>query len=139
MWLAACCLVAALNVTPPARAWTEGVRVNRALLIGVDEFVSRASTYPSSTNNVFAMQEALQASSDPFDTIMIPAVPVSNVRELSRLIHATFAASDADDVNYLYICTHGEYDPDSGNDPALLLSDGAQGGAIDPPNAAKCL
>ena len=32
----------------------------RALLIGVDEFVSRPSAYPSSQNNVLAMQRLME-------------------------------------------------------------------------------
>lgn len=46
-------------------------RSEYALLIGVDHFVSGADTYPSSTNNVNAMQEVFQARS-------IPSVPSSS-------------------------------------------------------------
>ncbi|MEA4928908.1 MAG: caspase family protein [Candidatus Limiplasma sp.] len=122
--LAACCMAAGLYAHRPVNALADGVRVNRALLVGVDDFASRGSTYPSSTNNVFAMQEALQASRAPFDSIVIPDAPVVTVEMLTRLIRETFADADEDDVNYLYLSTHGEYDPDRG-DPTLLLSDGA--------------
>ena len=43
-----------LNVPAAAQ---DGVQQNRALLIGVDLFVSQNSTYPSSANNV---QDVLQ-------------------------------------------------------------------------------
>ena len=49
------CLLAGLPVALPKFARAQTGRVNRALLIGVDDFVSRDSTYPASTNNVFAM------------------------------------------------------------------------------------
>ena len=49
------CLAAVTLQPAPATVVADGVRTNRALLIGVDDFVSEPSTYPSSTNNVFAM------------------------------------------------------------------------------------
>ena len=131
--LTVCCLSAGFAFPPSAAAEGDGVRINRALLIGVDDFVSRTSTYPSSTNNVFAMQEALQASSVPFETIMIPDAPVTSAEALTELIRDTFADADADDVNYLYISTHGIYeDTDTMQDVALLLSDGVTEGHLSP-------
>ncbi len=131
-WLTLCCLSVCVTVSPAARAEADGVRTDRALLIGVDDFVSRPSTYPSSTNNVFAMQEALQESETPFASIMIPDLPVTDASGLTTLICSTFAEADADDVSYLYISTHGEYDPDQGVEAALLLSDGVTQGSITP-------
>lgn len=122
--LAACCLSAWLPHPRPALAHGRG-RVNRALLVGVDDFVSQPSVYPAATNNVFAMQEALQASSVPFAAIMIPAAPVTDVPALTALIRDTFAQADEDDANYLYLCTHGEYSGKADEQPCLLLSDGA--------------
>ncbi len=132
LWLAACCLAAGLALPPAAAAEGDGRRVNRALLIGIDDFVSRPSSYPSSTNNVFAMQEALQASSDPFEAIVIPSAPVTDAAALTELIRSTFGAADADDASYLYISTHGEYDPDAGVEAALLLSDGTTESRLTP-------
>jgi hypothetical protein len=115
-----------------ACASDESERVNRALLIGVDEFVSRLSTYPASTNNVFAIQETLQASSTPFDTIMIPDEAVTGAESLTRLIYETFESADSNDVSYLYLCTHGESESEDGEKAALLLSDGITEGRISP-------
>ena len=61
--LAFFCL-AALRPLPTARGEEDSVRRERALLIGVDEFVTQPSAYPSSTNNVYAMQEMFQAAAD---------------------------------------------------------------------------
>lgn len=123
LMLTACCLLAWLPAPRAALVEGEG-RVNRALLVGVDDFVTRPSVYPASTNNVFAMQEALQASSAPFAAIMIPDAPVTDVPALEELIRETFAEADADDASYLYLCTHGEYGGEADEEPALLLSDG---------------
>ena len=70
---------------------------------------------------------------------MIPDTPVTSVNALARLIHDTFANADDDDASYLYISTHGEYDPDSGKEPALLLSDGVSEARLTPQALQKAL
>ena len=121
--LTALCLSAGWMTPPCACADAQG-GTHRALLIGVDDFVTYPSIYPASTNNVFAMQEALQASLTPFAAIMIPPSPITSAAALTQLIQETFAASQAADINYLYISTHGVYTGEEATDPALLLSDG---------------
>ena len=96
--------------------------IGRALLIGVDDFVSRPSAYPSSTNNVYAMQEMFQHGAVPMETIYLPPQPVTGADELARLVSVTFGAADEDDISYLYLSTHGVYEPHG--EAALLLSDG---------------
>ena len=110
------------ELSPPARA--------RALLIGVDEFVSRPSAYPSSTNNVYAMQEMFQRAAEPLEAILLPPEPVTSSQQLTALIQAAFADAGPQDVSYLYISTHGLYDPENGIEPQLLLSDGVLEGSI---------
>lgn len=110
--------------------WQNGVE--RALLIGVDEFVSRPSAYPSSTNNVYAMQELFQSSARPLEALILPAEPVCEADTLTRLIQSTFAGAGEYDTSYLYISTHGEYDPESGEEPRLLLSDGTVENGLTP-------
>lgn len=121
--LAFFCL-AALRPLPTARGEEDSVRRERALLIGVDEFVSQPSAYPSSTNNVYAMQEMFQAAAEPLEKILVPDAPVTSVQQLTELIQCVFGGAEAGDVSYLYISTHGLYDPENGVEPALLLSDG---------------
>lgn len=121
--LAFFCL-AALRPLPTARSEEDSVRRERALLIGVDEFVSQPSAYPSSTNNVYAMQEMFQAAAEPLEKILVPDAPVTSVQQLTELIQRVFGGAEAGDVSYLYISTHGLYDPENGVEPALLLSDG---------------
>ena len=121
--LAFFCL-AALRPLPTACGEEDSVRRERALLIGVDEFVSQPSAYPSSTNNVYAMQEMFQAAAEPLEKILVPDAPVTSVQQLTELIQRVFGGAEAGDVSYLYISTHGLYDPENGVEPALLLSDG---------------
>lgn len=103
-----------------------------ALLIGVDYFVSRAETYPSSTNNVNAMQEVFQGALNPFRAIIVPPNPVTTVEQLTALIQKAFGAAQEGDVCYLYLSTHGVYDPASGQEPMLLLSDGQTENGVTP-------
>ena len=121
--LAFFCL-AALRPLPTARSEEDSVRRERALLIGVDEFVTQPSAYPSSTNNVYAMQEMFQAAAEPLEKILVPDAPVTSAQQLTELIQRVFGGAEAGDVSYLYISTHGLYDPENGVEPALLLSDG---------------
>lgn len=107
-------------------------RGERALLIGIDHFVTKESIYPISTNNVYAMQEAFQAALTPLRSLILPQEPVTSAQELTALIQKTFAYAKEGDVNYLYISTHGVYNPDSDEEPVLLLSDGVTEGSITP-------
>lgn len=131
LWLAAALLMAGpilFGAPRPARA--DGGR-ERALLVGVDDFVSRPSAYPSSTNNVYAMQALFQAAARPLETLILPDGPVTSPEELARLIHETFADAGEEDTSYLYLCTHGEYDAQTG-EARLLLSDGVVENGITP-------
>lgn len=105
-------------------------RRERALLIGVDDFVTKPSAYPSSTNNVYAMQETFQNALHPLDALLIPDEPVTSAQALTRLIQDTFHDAGEGDVSYLYISTHGVFDPASGDEPVLLLSDGVTEGRV---------
>ena len=104
----------------------------RALLIGVDDFVSQPDVFPSSTNNVLAMQEMFQYSLYPLEVLMIPDRPVATLEELTYVIQSTFAGSGPEDVNYLYISTHGVYDPEEGIAPGLIFSDGERETLVSP-------
>ena len=119
-WLLTLIGVSALLLAMPIAS--AQARVNRALLVGMDQFVTKASTYPSSINNVYAMQAAFQGSLEPFGAILIPDQPISSGEALAALIRQTFSEAAEDDVSYFYISTHGVYDGVS--EPALLLSDG---------------
>lgn len=124
LWLAA--LIAAL-VCHPALG-EDNVPAARALLVGCDRFVTKPDVYPSSINNVYAMQEAFQQSLVPLEGIYLATEGVTTKDELIFQIRAAFSGSAQGDTNYLYISTHGEYD--GVGEPALLLSDGVTQGRI---------
>ena len=107
-------------------------RGDYALLIGVDHFVSKPDTYPSSTNNVTAMQEVFQGALYPLNAIIVPPEPVTSAEQLTALIQKTFGQAREGDVCYLYLSTHGVYDPASGEEPMLLLSDGQTESGVTP-------
>ncbi|MBE5795278.1 MAG: hypothetical protein E7323_11435 [Clostridiales bacterium] len=130
--LVLCLLLALCCILPCAHTEEVPLRRERALLVGVDEFVSRPSAYPSSTNNVYAMQEMFQGAAAPLEAILLPPEPVTSSQQLTALIQAAFAEAQDGDVSYLYISTHGLYDPQSGIEPQLLLSDGVVEGSITP-------
>jgi len=115
-------LVVILLCLSGVAAAEDGGQHNRALLIGVDLFVSRESTYPSSANNVQDMYKAFQSSALPFDDILIPEQPATSKDRVAGWIREIFGDAGAGDFSYLYISTHGGYDAD-GN-AVLLLSDG---------------
>ncbi len=122
MRIMACVLAVVLLCLPLPTAAADGGPQYRALLIGVDLFVSKPSSYPSSANNVQDMYKALLYSAVPFTDILIPDESVTSTGALADWIERAFGGTGADDVNYLYISTHGDYDAD-GN-AVLLLSDG---------------
>lgn len=127
LWLCMLCMALCTH------AMAQSPSAGRALLIGVDDFVSRPSAYPSSTNNVYAMQELFQSADMPMEALIIPAEPVADAQTLTQLIQDTFAGAEANDVSYLYISTHGQYEPE----PALLFSDGVVENAVTPAQLEK--
>ncbi|NLO85593.1 MAG: hypothetical protein GX096_09225 [Clostridiales bacterium] len=110
----------------------EQARNERALLVGVDHFVTKPSIYPSSTNNIYAMQTVFQSTLKPLKVLMLPDEPITSAESLTALIQDTFHKAKEGDVSYFYISTHGVYDPESGEEPRLLLSDGVTEGCITP-------
>ncbi len=121
--LLVCCLALPLFAWADASPAPE--RVNRALLVGCDRFLSQPDTSPSSRNNVERMAEAL--SGGTMDLAVLTTVPdgLSTTGELAAHILDAFSDADDDDVSLFYISTHGVWEEgmDSG-DMMLLLSDG---------------
>lgn len=115
-----------LSLYLPAIAETQ----TRALLIGVDEFVSRPSAFPSSKNNVLAMQRLMEEADTKLESIVIPADPVTNAQAFTSLVQEAFADADETDISCLYMSTHGVYE--EGQEPVLLLSDGVTESGLTP-------
>ena len=126
------CLLLAVWVCLPFFAFAEevapedgGGRVNRALLVGCDEFLSQPSTAPSSANNVQRMAEALSGGTMALETLLTRPEGLSSSGELAGMILDAFSDADEDDVSLFYISTHGVWEEgmDAGG-MTLLLSDG---------------
>ncbi len=122
------CALLALLLCLPLGGWGEETgngRVNRALLVGCDRFVSQISTAPSSANNVERMAQALSGGTMDLQTLRTVPEGVATTGELAALILDVFSEADEDDVSIFYISTHGEWEAGrpSGS-MTLLLSDG---------------
>jgi len=121
-----CLLIGLFALLSPALAEGE----MRALLIGMDEFVSRPSAAPSSANNVQAMKSLLESAREPLEGIVIPQSPVTDADAFAALVQESFADADDDDLSCLYLSTHGVYE--EGQEPMLLLSDGVTENGLTP-------
>lgn len=99
-------------------------RVNRALLVGCDRFLTQTDTTPSSRNNVLRMADALSGGTLNMQTLVTREDGLSSASALVALIRETFADADADDVSYFYISTHGLWNTAVNGLMTLLLSDG---------------
>ncbi len=103
----------------------EDGRVNRALLVGCDQFLSQADTTPSSANNVAMMAKTLSGGTMNLAALDIYDEGIATTGGLAARILDTFSDADEDDVSIFYISTHGEWDAEApGGGMTLLLSDG---------------
>ena len=99
--------------------------LNRALLVGCDNFITQPSTAPASANNVARMAEALSGGAMNLENLVTRRGDVSSAAELEQLIRTAFDGAEPGDVNYFYISTHGIWEQGApAGDMTLLLSDG---------------
>lgn len=99
--------------------------LNRALLVGCDDFLSQQSTAPSSANNVVRMAEAISGGAMNLENLVTRRDGIASAAELAELIADAFSGADDGDVNYFYISTHGVWSQLQPNaEIRLLLSDG---------------
>ena len=100
-------------------------RVNRALLVGCDLFMSQPSTVPSSANNVEKMAATLMGGTLAPELVLTRPDGVGSLGDLAGLVLDAFDGADADDVSIFYISTHGLWQEGLGSSGmTLLLSDG---------------
>jgi len=127
VWL---CLPSLAWAETPAAATeqtvTEGEgRVNRALLVGCDRFLSQMDTTPSSANNVEMMSQALSGGTMALAEMITRPGGIGSTGDLAGLILDAFDEADEDDVSLFYISTHGLWQEGMGSSGmTLLLSDG---------------
>ncbi len=117
------------NVDVPTIVGTD--RINRALLVGCDRFLSQPDTTPSSSNNVLRMAEAFSGSTMDFDVLMSLPEGLSSTGDLAAAILDAFSRADDNDVSYFYLSTHGVWEEGmTAAQMTLLLSDGQRETAV---------
>ena len=115
---------------PPAES-PEIDRVNRALLVGCDKFLSQPETTPSSFNNVQRLTQALTSGTMPFATLLTEPEGLSSTGDLAAMILDAFSDADADDMSLFYLSTHGLWEEGmTAGQMTLLLSDGQRETAV---------
>lgn len=133
----AICLLLAVWLCLPFFAFAEeqtpdaGERVNRALLVGCDRFLSQQETTPSSYNNVMRMEEALSTGTLALATLLTRPEGLSTTGDLAAMILDAFSQADENDVSIFYLSTHGVWEEGmSSGGMTLLLSDGERETAV---------
>ena len=99
----------------------------RGLYVACDFFTTQEDTWPSSRNNIKAVEKTLSSGSMAFEKQVARDNDLYSVEGLRNAILDAFGEADANDVSYFYISTHGIYDPAKPNlEAGLLISDGAR-------------
>ena len=120
-----CLPLGALADTNQTSLESGGGRVNRALLVGCDRFLSQPDTTPSSANNVQRMTETLSGGTMTLELLLTRPEGVGSLGDLAGLVLDAFDGADGDDVSIFYISTHGLWQDGMGSSGmTLLLSDG---------------
>ncbi len=122
-----CLPLSALARELPENVPQEAGRVNRALLVGCDRFLSQPDTVPSSANNVQRMAQALAGGTMALELLLTRPEGVGSLGDLAGLVLDAFDAADEDDASIFYISTHGLWQEGMGSSGmTLLLSDGVR-------------
>lgn len=117
------------NVDVPAIVDSD--RINRALLVGCDRFLSQPDTTPSSSNNVLRMAQAFEGGAMDFDMLISRPEGLSSTGDLAAAILDAFSRADENDVSYFYLSTHGLWEEGmTAGQMTLLLSDGQRETAV---------
>ena len=135
------CMLMALWLTLPFFAFAEeeinipetvdNGRVNRALLVGCDRFLSQPDTTPSSANNVERMAQALSGGTMELASLLTQPDGLSTTGDLAAMILDAFSDADEDDVSIFYLSTHGVWEEGmTAAQMTLLLSDGQRESAV---------
>ena len=95
----------------------------RALIIACDSFVSQDSIAPSASGNVEALRSILSCDKRTFEQINSKTNIAYDKRTLAREIKINFSKASNNDVNIIYISTHGEIGKDGKLN--IIFSDGA--------------
>ncbi len=98
----------------------------RGLFVACDFFISQEDTWPSSSNNLKTVAQALTSGAEAFSKVDKRNGDINSVAGMRQAVLEAFGQADDNDISYFFISTHGIYDPAKSNlEVGLLLSDGA--------------
>lgn len=103
---------------------TKGKR--RALLMAYDVFAVRESMAPSATNNVAGMRGILESDSRGYDRIHEVINRYADFDSVKQQVNLAFSDSRPDDVNVIYLFSHGEIYENDGGTFRFVFSDGKE-------------
>ena len=118
-----CWLLSLLCLFCASAEKAETPAIHRALLVGCDVFLTHEDTAPSAALNVERMDRMLRTDARGYAAIVRRDAGLADEGALRGAIEEAFSGADANDVSFVYICTHGLYDRVS-LEPLLVLSDG---------------
>ncbi len=118
---------------PLLPSFTEETRKvkRRALLITCDDFVSMPDTLGACEKNAETIRECLRYPGFGFEDIQYSYGLIGDEIDFANTVITTFEQSDDNDLNLIYISTHGLYDPVQLREGALVLSDGTKEALLD--------
>ena len=96
----------------------------RALLVACDNFVTQKSTQGACEKNAETLRERLEHPGLDLESVLHSYNMVASRDDFVNAVTTAFEDSDANDLNILYISTHGLYDPIVHPEGALVFSDG---------------
>ncbi len=131
LWLCLPFFAAAETMYAQENELNAASRINRALLVGCDRFLSQPDTTPSSANNVSQMAEALSGGTMALAALYTQPDGLSSTGDLAAMILDAFSDADEDDVSLFYLSTHGVWEENL-EGVRLLLSDGSRETSVTP-------
>lgn len=114
----------------PSSNLSEEVQVGRLLLIACDNFITQKSTQGACEKNAETVARGFAQADLGVESIMRSYNLVADEEDFANAVITAFEESDENDLNIVYISTHGLYDPEKQAEGALLLSDGEGEGLL---------
>lgn len=108
--------------------------VSRALLIGIDSFLSAEDVTPAASQSANELAARLHDLS-PDMAVTVPKTPPATPDALQALIESTLGDAADDDVSLVYLCSHGVLDAEGA---AMLLCDGQTESRLTPERLERC-
>lgn len=102
----------------------------RALIIACDNFVNYPSTQGACKQNAEEIFKLFSYNNMHIDTIVRKYDTLANENDFSEAVWLAFGDSQEEDINYLFISTHGLKKSKQYNDSAIVVSNGIEEGEV---------